>query len=239
MRKVTLWIATTSLVFALASCGGETAQREEEPPPAGEETTLTPEELDDEETAGELTEQEPVRANDETTGADGAAGDGVEVGGFVVGGFDAPDVEVPRVTATREDVLQYLDQVEPVIGESARDVSEVVRPEARVRDGRVELGVDVAPVEEARRAAQQNLERLRQVQAPEELEPIHNQLVDSYEEALPAYDNIIEAFDSGDPRRLQEAVRENLALIEQFNAVERGILQDLQEATPERVESRG
>ena len=239
MRKVTLWIATTSLVFALAGCGGETAQREEEPPPAEEETTLTPEEFNDEETAGELTEQEPVRANAETTRVEGAAGDGVEVGGFTVGGFDAPDVEVPRVTATREDVLRYLDRVEPVIGESARDVSEVVRPEARVQDGRVELGVDVAPVEEARQAAQQNLERLRQVQPPEKLEPIQNQLVDSYEKALPAYDNIIEAFDSGDPERLQEAVRENLPLIEQFNAVERGILQDLQEATPERVEGRG
>ena len=239
MRKVTLWIATTSLVFALAGCGGETTQRGEEPPPAEEETTLTPQELNDEETAGELTEQEPVRANDETTGAEDAAGDGVEVGGFAVGGFDAPDVEVPRATATQEDVLQYLNQVEPVIGESARDVSEVVRPQARVRDGRVELGVDVAPVEEASQTAQQNLERLRQVQPPEELEPIHNQLVDSYEEALPAYDNIIEAFDSGDPQKLQEAVQENLPLIEQFNAVERGILQDLQEATPERVEGRG
>jgi hypothetical protein len=238
MRKVTLWIATTSLVFVLAGCGGETAQRGEEPPPA-EETTLTSEELDDEETAGELTEQEPVRANDETTGVEDAAGDDVEVGGFTVGGFDAPDVEVPRATATQEDVLTYFNQVEPMIGESARDVSEVVRPQARVRDGRVELGVDVAPVEEASQAAQQNLERLRQVQPPEELEPIHNQLVGSYEKALPAYDNIIEAFDSGDPQKLQEAVQENLPLIEQFNAVERGILQDLQEATPERVEGRG
>jgi hypothetical protein len=238
MRKVTLWIATTSLVFVLAGCGGETAQRGEEPPPA-EETTLTSEELDDEETAGELTEQEPVRANDETTGVEDAAGDDVEVGGFTVGGFAAPDVEVPRATATQEDVLTYFNQVEPVIGESARDVSEVVRPQARVRDGRVELGVDVAPVEEASQAAQQNLERLRQVQPPEELEPIHDQLVDSYEKALPAYDNIIEAFDSGDPQKLQEAVQENLPLIEQFNAVERGILQDLQEATPERVEGRG
>jgi hypothetical protein len=231
MRKVTPWVATASLVFALAGCGGEAAQRGEEPPPTEEETTLIPEGLNDEETAGELTEQKPVRANDETTG--------VEVGGFTVGGFDAPDVEVPRVTATREGVLRYLNRVEPVIGESARDVSEVVRPEARVQDGRVELRVDVASVKEARQAAQQNLERLRQVQPPEELEPIQNQLVDSYEKALPAYDNIIEAFDSGDPERLQEAVRENLPLIEQFNAVERGILQDLQEATPERVESRG
>ena len=239
MRKVTLWIATTSLAFALAGCGGETAQREEEPPPAEEETTLTPQEINNEETAGELTEQEPVMANDEITGAEDAAGDDVEVGGFTVGGFDAPDVEIPRATATQEDVLQYFNRVEPVIGESARDVSEVVRPEARVQDGRVELGVDVAPVKEARQAAQQNLERLRQVQPPEELEPIQNQLVDSYEKALPAYDNIIEAFDSGDPERLQEAVRENLPLIEQFNAVERGILQDLQEATPERVENRG
>ena len=170
--------------------------------------------------------------NDGTTGAEGAAGERVEVGGFTVGGFDAPEVEVPRVTATQEDTQEYLNEVEPIIGEGVRDVSEVVRPQARVENGRVELGVDAAPVEEARAAAQRNLERLRQVQPPEGLEPIHAQLVDSYEKALPAYSNIIEAFDSGDPERLQEAVQENLPLIEQFNAVERGILQDLQEARP-------
>ena len=157
------------LIFVLASCGGgdESARGGEPPPAAGEETTLTPEELTDEETAGELTEQEPVRANDGTAGAEGAAGDRVEVGGFTVGGFDAPDVEVPRVTATQEDALEYLDRVEPIIGEGVRDVSEVVRPQARVENGQVELGVDVAPVEEARAAAQQNLERLRQVRPPE------------------------------------------------------------------------
>ena len=229
------------LIFVLASCGGgdESARGGEPPPAAGEETTLTPEELTDEETAGELTEQEPVRANDGTAGAEGAAGDRVEVGGFTVGGFDAPDVEVPRVTATQEDALEYLDRVEPIIGEGVRDVSEVVRPQARVENGQVELGVDVAPVEEARAAAQQNLERLRQVRPPEGLEPIQNQLVDSYEKALPAYSNIVGAFDSGDPERLQAAIQENLPLIEQFNAVERGILQDLQEATPERTEGGG
>ena len=233
-QKLTLQIAAASLVLALAGCGGEEGvpTRGEEAPPAGEENTQAPEGLTDEETAGELTEQEPVRANDGTTVAEGAAGEQVEVGGFIVGGFDAPDVEVPRVTATREDALEYLNEVEPILGEGVRDVSEVVRPRARVDNGRVELGVDAAPVEEARAAAQQNLERLRQVRPPQGLEPIQNQLVDSYEKALPAYTNIIEAFDSGDPQRLQEAVGENLPLIEQFNAVERGILQDLQEARP-------
>jgi hypothetical protein len=68
---------------------------------------------------------------------------------------------------------------------------------------------------------------------------VHDQLVDSYEKALPAYDNIIEAFDSGNPARLGEAVRENLPVIEQLGDIERGILQDLQEATPDRTESGG
>ena len=239
MRRVVALIA--AVAFALAGCGGDEMkpQRGEDPFPTGDESTLTPEELTDEETAGELAEQEPVRANDGTTGAEGATGELVEVGGFAVGGFDAPDVEVPRVTATQEEALEYLDRVEPIIGEGVRDVSEVVRPQARVENGQVELGVDVAPVEEARAVAQQNLDRLRQVQPSEGLEPIQNHLVDSYEKALPAYSNIIEAFDSGDPEGLQAAVQESLPLIEQFNAVERGILQDLQEATPERTEGGG
>lgn len=142
--------------------------------------------------------------------------------------------------STQADAQEYLEGVEPIIGESVRGVSEVVRPEAREgEDGELELGVEVAPVEEAREAARRGVGRLRGVEAPEDLRPVHDQLLDSYEKALPAYDNIIEAFDSGNPARLGEAVRENLPVIEQLGDVERGILQDLQEATPDRTESRG
>ena len=72
------------------------------------------------------------------------------------------------------------------------------------------------------------LEWLREVTPPEDLEPIHQRLIEAYEQALPAYNEIIEAADSGDPQRMSAAVSENLPRIESFNEETRAILQDLE-----------
>ena len=66
MRKTTIVLAT--LAITAGGCGGnEPSAGEEEPVITGEETTLSPEELNDEESTGELPEKEPVRQDDETT----------------------------------------------------------------------------------------------------------------------------------------------------------------------------
>ncbi|CAA9435117.1 MAG: hypothetical protein AVDCRST_MAG22-3592 [uncultured Rubrobacteraceae bacterium] len=66
MRKAT--VALAMLAMAAGGCGGnEPSAGEEEPVMTGEETTLSPRELDDEETTGELPEKEPVRRDNETT----------------------------------------------------------------------------------------------------------------------------------------------------------------------------
>ena len=66
MRKTTIVLA--ALAMAVGGCGAnEPSAGEEEPVITGEETTLSPQELNDEETTGELPEKEPVRQDDETT----------------------------------------------------------------------------------------------------------------------------------------------------------------------------
>jgi len=69
------------------------------------------------------------------------------------------------------------------------------------------------------------------VQLPEELEAIHERLISAYEEVLPAYDNVIEAAESGEPGKLNSAVRESLPRIERFNDEVSSITQDLEQAT--------
>lgn len=56
-RTVTLLAA---LALGVAGCGEANAPAREDEPPAGEETSLSPGELDDEETAGEAPEKEPA-----------------------------------------------------------------------------------------------------------------------------------------------------------------------------------
>ena len=65
MRKAT--VVLVALAMAAGGCGGnEPSAKEEEPVMSGEETTLSPRELNDEETTEEFSEKEPVR-QDETT----------------------------------------------------------------------------------------------------------------------------------------------------------------------------
>ena len=65
MRKAT--VVLVALAMAAGGCGGNgPSAAEEAPVMSGEETTLSPRELNDGETTGELPEKEPVR-HDETT----------------------------------------------------------------------------------------------------------------------------------------------------------------------------
>jgi hypothetical protein len=66
MRKTIIVLA--ALATMAGGCGGnEPSAGEEEPVMTGEETTLSPQELNDEESTGELPEKEPVRQDNETT----------------------------------------------------------------------------------------------------------------------------------------------------------------------------
>ena len=66
MKKTTIVLA--ALALTAGGCGSnDPSAGEEEPVMTDEETTLGPQELNDEETMGELPEKEPVRQDNETT----------------------------------------------------------------------------------------------------------------------------------------------------------------------------
>lgn len=66
MKKTTIVLAVLTLMAG--ACGdNEPAAEEEGPMMTGEETVLSPGELNDEETTGEIPEKEPVRQDNEPT----------------------------------------------------------------------------------------------------------------------------------------------------------------------------
>ena len=161
--------------------------------------------------------------------------DVVVVGGFATEGPDGREIAVPEATVERQAVEEYVNQVRPIIEGTVRDLSGVIRPEARLEDRTLTLSIEVESIEEAQEAAREGLEELRQITPPEDLEPIHEQLVGAYEEALPAYEDIIRAFESDDVGTLTAAVQENLPEIEQLVAQARTILQELERAESQDV----
>jgi len=152
------------------------------------------------------------------------------VGGFSVEGPGGAETTVPQVSVEREAARAYLRKVRPIVDGTARDVSDLVEPEVRVENGRLEVDLGLDSLREAREDVRRGLKRLREVRPPEGLEPIHERLVSAYEEVLPAYDNLIEAAESGNPNRIREAIEQGLPRIERFNDLTKGIVQDLEQA---------
>jgi hypothetical protein len=214
MRPRTLF-AAGFLTLILAGCGEQTREGQQGSPEQG--------------TQG----GRPATTTEQTTQL-GSGGDRVRVGGFSVEGPGRAETTVPQVSVERQAAREYLSQVQPIVEDTAGDVSGLVQPEVRLEDGQLVLDVGLDSLREAREDVRGGLERLRQVRPPDGLDPIHERLISAYEEALPAYDNVIEAAESGDPDRLSSAVRESLPRIERFNAEVNAIIQDLQHAAGTR-----
>ncbi len=85
------------------------------------------------------------------------------------GGGDQP----PRITADREAVQQYWDQVRPILENTARDVARVANVDVQLDGGNVSVGIDPSAVEAARQETQQGLDELKAIQPPAGLEETH------------------------------------------------------------------
>ncbi len=214
-RKVWAPIVAGLLALALAGCGDGSG-------------------LDDE---GGIGRDEGVGSGERGAGE----AEEVVVGGFTIEGPDGREISVPEATVERRAVEEYVDEVRPIIEDTARDLSGVIRPEAKLEDRTLTLSIEVESIQQAQAAAREGLEELRQIDPPEDLAPVHEQLVSAYEAALPAYDDIIAAFEGDDVGTLTAAVRENLPEIEHLVAQARTILQELERAESQdvSVESRG
>ncbi len=218
MKKAGTSILIIFLTLALAGCGGGGEEQGSEPENGG--------------------------ASPEEQASTQLASNEVVVGGFDMKSPTGREISVPEVTAEREDVENYVQSVRPIIEDTAPDLSQVINPSAELQNETLTLSIEAESIEQARASVENGLQALRQVEPPESLEPIHELLVAAYAQALAAYDNIIEAFGSGDVGELAEAARENLPEIGQFVAQTRIILQELERAETAKseenqVESRG
>ncbi len=169
---------------------------------------------------------EEEAAQEEETASD----EPVVVGGFAVVGPTGEIIDVPAVTTEPSDAEIYLDAVRPVLEDTSRDLSRQISPSAELQNQTLTLSIEVESIEQADEAVEEGLEVLRYVEPPDSLEPIHQQLVASYEEAVLAYDSLLEAFGSGDLDELAAAAQTSLPEIQQFNATGRAILQELDRA---------
>ena len=174
-------------------------------------------------------------------GADAPANDGTQaaeevvVGGFTVEGPNGQEIAIPETTVDQAAAEDYAERVRPIVEETAGGLSRTINPSVGLENQTLTFSIEVEAVEQARVAAQEGLEDLRQIQPPEGLEPIHERLMNAYEQALPAYENIIEAFGSDDADTLTAAVRESLPEIERLVIEARTILRDLERATSQDV----
>ena len=210
MTRVSALFAAGFLTLMLAGCGEQTREGQQGSPEQGRHGGRS------------------VSTEHSTQVATG--GDRVRVGGFSIEGPGGTETTVPQVSVERQAAREYLRQVQPIVEDTTGDVSGLVQPEVRLEDGELVLDVGLDSLREAREDIRGGLERLRQVRPPESLDPIHERLVSAHEEVLPAYDNVIEAAESGDPDRLSSLVRESLPRIERFNDEVSAIVQDLQQA---------
>lgn len=175
---------------------------------------------------GAANEEQGSESESDASGQEAESNEAI-IGGFSIEGPAGREISVPATTAEREDIENYTESVRPIIENTTLGLSRFIDPSAELQNGTLTLSVGVESMEEARATAQDNLEALQQVEPPENLEPVHELLIAAYVQAIAAYDNLIDAFESGDVDVLVNAVSQNLPEIEQLTVETRAILQEL------------
>ena len=220
-------ISTVAILLAtitIAGCGGGQQQSRQQGASAN---------------SSELTTTEQTQLVEDTTVTQSAIAEdtpteSVSVGGFTLKSPSGGDTTIPQVTTRREDVEKYKEQIQPIIEDTVGSVSDLVQSDVDLvstsKTDHLTLDVPVAALDEARKNARDGLERLRDINPPEDLKPINESLITAYERVLPAYDEIISSAESEEPKFMSEAVSKNLPRIESFSEETHTILEDLEGA---------
>ncbi len=158
------------------------------------------------------------------------SGCGVQIPGGGGGGGGGGGDRPPQITADREAVQQYWDQVRPILENTARDVARVANVDIQLDGGNVSVGIDPNAVEAARQETQQGFDELKAIKPPPGLEETHQRLVTAYEEAVPALNNFVAAVQSGDAIQIAQSVRNDLPKIQRLLSEIEAVRQQLQQA---------
>ena len=143
MTRARALFAAGFLTLILAGCGEQTGEGQQGSPEHGTQG------------GGPATTEQTTQV---ATG-----GDRVRVGGFSVEGPGGAETTVPQVSVERQAAREYLSQAQPIVEDTAGDVSGLVQPEVRLEDGQLVLDVGLDSLREAREDVRGGLERLRQV----------------------------------------------------------------------------
>ncbi len=225
MRRRSLTVAAmlvVALAMFVAGCGGETSESQ----PA---TTDSGSAAGGDTSTGSASGRQGGQT--EAGSAGGGSGEQVSVGGYTVGGGGLPETSIPEVMVDQAEAQRYLNQVRPIVQNTARDVTDTLDAEPRLENGNLTLNLDLDAVEDARNSARQGLQELQDVQTPEGLGPINQQLTSAYEDVIPAYNDILEAARGGDAEQTISAIQDNLPRVEVFGEEVNSITQDLDQAT--------
>ncbi len=172
-----------------------------------------------------------------------AAGDEVVIGGFAIDGTAGREISIPETVAEREDLENYVQTVRPIVEQSALGLFRFIDPSAELQEGKLTLAIGIEPIEEARAEVDDGLAALQLIVPPEDMQPVHELLMAAYIQGVSGYDNIIDAFESGDLEVLANALQENQPEIEQLTTETRAILQELNRVETvnpyDQAESRG
>lgn len=218
----TLALATTAALF-LASCGATEQE--------GSSTDSSAQSGDSGSSSGSSTGTESSgMEGSEMSGMEETTGSEVTVGGFTVEAPGGGEVTVPEVAVRPEEAQAYLDEVRPVAEDSVRDISDLVEPEVSLENGNISLGLNVNSLDEARRSIEDGADQLREIQPPDGLEDVNERLIQVYEDAIPAYQDVVDAAESGDPQEITDVVQQSLSDIESFDTQVEAIVQDVQQA---------
>ena len=156
----------------------------------------------------------------------------MEIGGFSVEGPGDEEISIPEAEADPGEVAEYTESVRSILEDEPRGLSSLVDPDAGLKGGPVNLGLQAEPVEEALEANEGAYEDLQQLDTPSGLGEVQDGLVDSRERAISAYDNINQAFvNDASADEVADAVEESLPEIEYSNAETSAILQELERAS--------
>jgi hypothetical protein len=90
-----------------------------------------------------------------------------------------------------------VQSVRPIIENTALGLTRYVDPNVRPQDRTLTASIQAEAIEEASATTEDDLDALRQMQPPEGLEPTHELLIAAYAQAIPVYNDVVEAFDSG------------------------------------------